>query len=103
MLRDLFAERPSIAPEKSWLGGGASSDGRVTVLYRGRAGGPVVGRRYLLAELAKQFGTGDPAELATCVWASEIAEPEDVGRLCDVDWAEGLIENPRQVRWLHVE
>ena len=68
MLRDLFAERPSIAPEKSWLGGGASSDGRVTVLYRGRAGGPVVGRRYLLAELAKQFGTGDPAELATCVW-----------------------------------
>ena len=100
MLRDLFVQRPSIAPEKVWLGGAVGSDGVMTVLYRGRPHGPVVGRRYVLADLAPMFGTADPGALADCVWAGEIAEPEEPGRLLDVDWAVGIIDDPGQVHWL---
>jgi hypothetical protein len=101
VLHALFVERPSIAPEKVWLGGGVSSDGGITVLYRGRTGGPVVGRRYDLVELASLFGTWVPSGLAECVWASEIAEPEDIGCARDVDWADGLIDDPSRVCWLN--
>ena len=82
-----------------WVNAGVSGSGDAVLLYRQYADGPLVGRRWNLSELGVLFGTDNPAKLAEDMWVTEVEDPDVGGQHLDVDWADGLIDNPGVVLW----
>lgn len=75
--------------------------GDVVVLYREHPDWPVLGRRYNLEALSALSGDHySPTELAGNILDEDILDPTGYGGLLDVDWADGLVENPREVQWV---
>ena len=73
----------------------------VIVLYREHPDGPVLGRRYDIEESMSQSGHYySPTGLAGNALDEDILDPTGHGGLLDVDWADGLIDNPREVEWV---
>ncbi|WP_043671076.1 hypothetical protein [Clavibacter michiganensis] len=98
-LQRMLGETPSIAPEKTWVTGRASGDGSAVVLY---ADGHdrLLGRRWVLERLAPLFDPRDAESLASAVYANEIADADGPTTQLDVDWADGLVEDPSRVGWV---
>lgn len=84
-----------------WVGGGVSLDGSAVVIYRPHQDGPVLGRRYLVAQFEAMFTPACTAEeLADIVIANEITEPQERGVELPVDWADGLVPDGVTVEWV---
>lgn len=76
-------------------------DDRVIVLYREYSSGPVLGRRYLLDEAMEASGNFySAAELAGNAIDEDILDPTGRGIRLDVDWADGLIDDPSEIEWV---
>jgi hypothetical protein len=98
-LRRMLGETPSIAPEKAWVAGRASADGTAVIVYTDGTG-RLLGRRWVLERLAVGFDPRDAESLASAVYANEIAAPEGPTTPLDVDWADGLVEEPSRIGWV---
>jgi hypothetical protein len=98
-LRRMLGETPSIAPEKTWVAGRAGADGTVVVVYTDDTG-RLLGRRWVLERLAVGFDPRDAENLASAMYANEIADPEGPTTPLDVDWADGLVDDPSCIRWV---
>lgn len=99
-VRARFRDSELLRDGMEWVAGGVRSPDAAIILYRDRPGGPVLGRRYLLREYSALFGGETAQWLATEAWVSDITDPSGDGEPKDVDWAEGLVTDPTEVRWL---
>ena len=72
-----------------------------TVLYRENPHRPVLGERFDLVEWAALFDPDlTPEGLADIAISEQLLDPTGRGLRLDVDWADGLIDNPREVEWV---
>ncbi len=99
-VRARFQDSDLLRDGMEWVAGGVQRPDVAVVLYRDRPGGPVLGRRYPLQEYSALFGGETPQWLATEAWVSDITAPSGDGAPKDVDWADGLVRQPEEVRWL---
>ncbi|WIE76749.1 hypothetical protein [Curtobacterium sp. MCSS17_007] len=99
-VRARFRDSDLLRDGMEWVAGGVQPPDVATILYRDRPGGPVLGRRYPLKEYSALFGGETVQWLATEAWVSDITAPSGDGERKDVDWAEGLVPDPTEVRWL---
>jgi len=99
-IRAYFSTYPDLAPGKSWVAGRALADGSAVVLYRTSHSPRVVGRRWMLGELARDFSPNDACSLASAVFANEVGEPDGPTAPLAVDWADGLVDDPSAVGWV---
>ncbi|MCY7286818.1 MAG: hypothetical protein LH624_00820 [Cryobacterium sp.] len=83
-----------------WIAGGLSTSGDPVVIYRQSESEPLVGRIWDLDRLARLFTPSTPETLAHDMWHSEVNEPDFDPRRLDVDWADGLVDDPEGVLWL---
>ena len=98
-IRRRFAASPSLAPEKTWVAGRAHADGTAVILYAD-GHGRLLGRRWVLDRLAAGFAPRDARSLADAVYPNEVIEPDGPTTALDVDWADGLVEDPSRVGWV---
>ncbi|MFH6678569.1 hypothetical protein [Clavibacter michiganensis] len=98
-VRRRFEATPSLAPEKTWVAGRASADGSAVILYSDGQG-RLRGRRWVLERLAARFAPRDTRSLADAVYPNEVIEPDGPMTALDVDWADGLVEDPSRVGWV---
>jgi len=99
-IRARFSAHPELAPGKSWVAGRARADGSAVVLYRASHSPRVLGRRWMLEELAQDFSPSDARSLASAVFANEVGEPDGPPASLAVDWADGLVDDPSAVGWV---
>ncbi len=99
-VRARFHDSGLLRDGMEWVAGGVQPPDAAVILYRDRPGGPVLGRRYLLREYSALFGGATAQWLATEAWVSDITAPSGDGERKDVDWADGLVPDPAEVRWL---
>lgn len=99
-VRARFRDSELLRDGMEWVAGVVQPPDAAIILYRDRPGGPVLGRRYLLREYSALFGGESAQWLATEAWVSDITAPSGDGERKDVDWAEGLVRQPGEVRWL---
>jgi hypothetical protein len=78
------------------------ADGDIaTVLYRENPHRPVLGERFDLIEWASLFDPDlTPEGLADIAIDEQLLDPTGRGIRLDVDWADGLVDNPREVEWV---
>jgi len=78
------------------------ADGDVaTVVYRENPHRPVLGERFDLVEWGSLFDPDlTPEGLADIAIAEQLLDPTGRGVTLDVDWADGLVDNPREVEWV---
>lgn len=63
-----------------WVLGVEDTEGDAVVLYRERAGGPLLGRRYRLPEYAALFDIGSsPERLADIAFTDDVSDPTGGG------------------------
>lgn len=81
---------------------GTRADGQIaTVLYRENPQRPVLGERFDLAGWAELFDPElSPEDLADIAIAERLLDPTGYGTRLDVDWADELVDNPREVEWI---
>jgi len=73
----------------------------VVVLYREYVRGPVLGRRYDLPAHAALFKPDpSPQDLAEIVFWNDIVDPTGRGEVLDVNWADGLGVERRDIQWV---
>lgn len=99
-VRARFHDSELLRDGMEWVAGGVQPPDAAVIIYRDRPGGPVLGRRYRLGEYSALFGGETPQWLATEAWMSDITAPSGDGERKDVDWAEGRVWEPGEVRWL---
>lgn len=99
-VRARFRDSELLRDGMDWVSGCVQPPDVAIILYRDRPGGPVLGRRYLLSEYSALFGGETAQWLATEAWVSDITAPSGDGVRKDVDWADGLVRQPEEVRWL---
>ncbi len=101
-IRDYFSiPGRALQPDIRLEAAGTDAEGAVVILYRDRRNGTLFGRRYRVDELSLLFSPKtSPEDLATTVIVDDILEPSGPGRPLAVAWADGLVENPAEVRWL---
>jgi hypothetical protein len=79
---------------------GTDATGAVVVLYREQPDGPLLGRRFEMHKYAVLFDPkNEPEDLAMIALSDEILDPSGHGRRLNVDWANGLADDPAQVEW----
>ena len=90
-----------LGQDLTWVSGRATPDGAV-VLYRQEGVVPVLGWRYEMAWFAAMFGSESTMrELAEITYVNDLRSPDGgAGVRLDVDWADGLVEDPAEVAWL---
>jgi hypothetical protein len=98
-IRRRFEATPSFAPEKTWIAGRANDDGTAVIIYSDGQG-RLRGRRWVLERLAAQFAPRDARSLADSVYPNEVIEPDGPMTPLDVDWADGLVEDPSRIGWV---
>jgi hypothetical protein len=99
-IRARFSANPGLVPRKSWVAGQARADGSAVILYRASYSPQVIGRRWMLEELATCFSPNDAQSLASAVFANEIGDPDGPTVSLAVDWADGLVDEPSAVGWV---
>ncbi|SNQ51210.1 conserved hypothetical protein [Frankia canadensis] len=101
LVRDLVQDPKSILGENVvWVAGRVLGADSVVLLYREGSDGPVIGKHYVLPELASMFSPNvTTEELARIIFVDEITDPSGPGRHLDVDWADGLVSDPSAVTW----
>jgi len=99
-IRACFSTYPDLAPGKSWVAGRARADGSAVVLYWTPHSPQIIGRRWILEELAQDFSPNDACSLASALFANEVGEPDGPATALAVDWADGLVDDPSAVRWV---
>lgn len=101
-VKERFDDPQSVlADSVEWVGGGVGPDGIALVSYREFADGPVLGRRYVVAEFATLFEPPcSVAELAGIAFANDITDPTGSGEVLPVDWARGLVPDGTVVEWI---
>lgn len=78
-----------------------ATDDVAIILYREFPTGPILGQRYELTDYATLFDPHlSPEELADIAFTDEITDPSGRGTRRDVDWADGLVEDPSSIEWL---
>ncbi|MCK9894027.1 hypothetical protein [Frankia sp. AgB32] len=101
LVREQVQDPENILGENvAWVAGRVLGTDSVVMLYREGADGPVIGRHYLVPELASMFDANVATEeLARIVFVDEITDPSGPGRQLAVDWADGLVPDPSAVTW----
>lgn len=81
---------------------GTRADGQIaTVLYRENPQRPVLGERFDLAGWAELFDPElSPEDLADIAVAERLLDPTGYGTRLDVDWADGLVDDPSEIEWV---
>ncbi|CAO5174090.1 conserved hypothetical protein [Frankia sp. AiPs1] len=100
-VRDLVLDPKRILGQRVvWVAGRVIGSDSVVMLYREWPDGPVIGRHYVVPELASLFDADVTTErLAEIIFVDEITDPGDPGEHLDVDWANGLVPDPSAVTW----
>jgi len=101
-LQHLFETDTHWNHDMDWVAGRALSDDVAVVLYRDRADGPILGRRYVMSEQRALFSDNSAEAVAGESWTGDLVDPSGPGELRAVDWADGLCDAPRDVRWIGV-
>jgi len=99
-IRTKFRKNPGLVPQKTWVAGRALADGSAVILYQVSYSTQVIGRRWMLEELAQRFSPSDARSLASAVFANEVGEPDGPTASLAVNWADGLVDDPSAVGWV---
>jgi hypothetical protein len=87
-------------PEMQLVAVEAVTDVDAVILYRDRAGGPLLGRLYGLKDYAALFSDITPATLADEAWHGDLIDPSGSGEPWTVPWAGQVHPNPDEIRWI---
>ncbi len=98
-VRARFHDSGLLRDGTEWVAGGVQPPDAAVILYRDRPGGPVLGRRYLLREYSASSAVRRRSGCDGGVGVRHHG-PSGDGERKDVDWADGLVRDPGDVRWL---
>lgn len=98
-LRDLCQAGSPSGP--IMVGARVLPDSSAVIIYRERAGSPVLGRRYDLTTYSRLFSPDSSARhLAEIAYADDLTDPSGSGTRLHVDWADGVVADPHEIGWL---
>jgi hypothetical protein len=87
--------------EITWVGGRVVSPNRLVILVRPRITLSVLGYTWLIDdELRNNDPIPSPEKLAG-LFRYEMVEPTSRGFIMNVDWAEGIVDDPQTVIWIN--